>query len=594
MEYRVQVKEVRKTSNACDACKRRKGKCSGTIPCTHCKDCGIECSYLQGNKKRGPTKRRKKSNQESKGEKGSSEGETEDKLAISPVSTTSPSIYEHTLSATFEKCSLVDLYLNTMAQGTQSSNRQKLLNPQTLAQKMRTSAVMAFVSRGIGQLTRADQCAADARVLAGQLIEDKSYDAAEAFIALSGYFPLHDHRNLMYLGIAHNISKALPEKTIDEQRLYNFSLIGSTVLDLSMDTSTKRRILKLHGPSLLAQIKEPSPMDILLTAMTKFYCNLNPCLVEALNIEKLCTLSLKDVHLTKEEADVLMADVVIMEYLVLQQQRSNGKTLRFLIKIAKILTLWLSGNTERALKEADATIDWDSFDAIHYLSAATLIIEVPQAFWALVLFYARYNQIEKAEKVYHMFVTVAKLYGQADLITTFPTPAALVAAFAATPPVSSPIPSSLTKTEQYSPLTSTDISSLMGLSHYQHKHDNNEDSAVNTGSTIINIPYVNCSPTSTPSPTSPPSPMMYEHTLYDASDVHTYHVSRIIVDTHSPSGDNIIMRTPSPLDSTYNGADDDDMNSIFSLPTTPPIMVSSSPRVKGEEDFSFLEELLMH
>ena len=36
----------------------------------------------------------------------------------------------------------------------------------------------------------------------------------------------------------------------------------------------------------------------------------------------------------KEEADVIMADVVIMEYLVLQQ--ANGKTLRFLVKIAKV------------------------------------------------------------------------------------------------------------------------------------------------------------------------------------------------------------------------------------------------------------------
>lgn len=52
----------------------------------------------------------------------------------------------------------------------------------------------------------------------------------------------------------------------------------------------------IHGPTLLAAIKEPSPMDILLTAMTKFYCNLNPCLVDALNIEKVSTL--KDVQLS--------------------------------------------------------------------------------------------------------------------------------------------------------------------------------------------------------------------------------------------------------------------------------------------------------
>lgn len=57
----TRVKEVRKTSNACDACKRRKGKCSGANPCTHCKDCGMECTYSLSNKKRGPVKKLKTS-----------------------------------------------------------------------------------------------------------------------------------------------------------------------------------------------------------------------------------------------------------------------------------------------------------------------------------------------------------------------------------------------------------------------------------------------------------------------------------------------------------------------------------------------------
>jgi hypothetical protein len=436
-----------------------------------------------------------------------------------------------------------------MAQGTQMHSKHKLLNPQTVAQKMRTSAVMAFVSRGIGQLARADQCAAEARVLAGQLIEDKSYDAAEAFIALSGYFPLHDHRNSMYLGIAHNITKSLPVRTVDVQRLYNFSLIGCTVMDGTMDTITKRRILKLHGPTLLAQIKEPSPHDILLTAMTKFYCNLSPSLVDALSFDKLATLN--DIRLSKEEADVIMADVVIMEYLISQQP--TGRAFRFLIKIAKILTCWLSGDTERALREADSAVEWDAFDGVQYLSAATMMIEVPVGFWALVLFYTRIGQLDRAEKMYNMFATVAKLYGQSDIVAALPTPASMAAALLASGSASPrPITPTLVE-ENFSP---ADITMLANC-YKQESGDNLPDSH----SAIINVPYI---------ASSPLSPQMPEP-LYNISDIQM-----------APCSQN---DTTPPQDAFI-----DEVNFI----SIPGILPNPTPtRGKGDEDYSFLEELLL-
>lgn len=54
---------MKKTTVACDACKKRKGKCTGTSPCTRCAEAGIPCTYLQGNKKRGPVSKKQKTAQ---------------------------------------------------------------------------------------------------------------------------------------------------------------------------------------------------------------------------------------------------------------------------------------------------------------------------------------------------------------------------------------------------------------------------------------------------------------------------------------------------------------------------------------------------
>jgi len=161
--------------------------------------------------------------------------------------------------------------------------------------------------------------------------------------------------------------------------------------------------------------------------------------------------------------------------------------------------LWLSGNGERALIEADSSIEWESFDAVKYLSAATLLIEIPQAFWAIVLFYTRMGKLEKAEKVYEMFSAVCKLYGQ-DLTSTLPSPSTMVAAavYMSDQSLSPTDPSSL------SPTTSA------GLSAYNYTNAGAMYTNKGAHSSIINIPFMNYPTTATTTtPTTISSPSMF-------------------------------------------------------------------------------------
>lgn len=55
----MEVKRVR-VSVACDACKKRRGKCAGTAPCDYCVEHNIPCRFSTKSKKRGPASKHPK------------------------------------------------------------------------------------------------------------------------------------------------------------------------------------------------------------------------------------------------------------------------------------------------------------------------------------------------------------------------------------------------------------------------------------------------------------------------------------------------------------------------------------------------------
>ncbi|KAJ3122212.1 hypothetical protein HK098_003012 [Nowakowskiella sp. JEL0407] len=46
-----------RTTRACDICRRKRTKCSGNLPCEHCRLFGLDCKFTLPQKKRGPQKR---------------------------------------------------------------------------------------------------------------------------------------------------------------------------------------------------------------------------------------------------------------------------------------------------------------------------------------------------------------------------------------------------------------------------------------------------------------------------------------------------------------------------------------------------------
>ncbi len=45
------MKQKKKQTVACDACKKRRRKCTGTMPCAYCAEKGCECNYSQQHKR---------------------------------------------------------------------------------------------------------------------------------------------------------------------------------------------------------------------------------------------------------------------------------------------------------------------------------------------------------------------------------------------------------------------------------------------------------------------------------------------------------------------------------------------------------------
>ncbi|PYI35793.1 hypothetical protein BP00DRAFT_442206 [Aspergillus indologenus CBS 114.80] len=48
----IDVKPIKKRSNACEACKRRKTKCLGKVPCDKCLHLGTECRFVEESDRR--------------------------------------------------------------------------------------------------------------------------------------------------------------------------------------------------------------------------------------------------------------------------------------------------------------------------------------------------------------------------------------------------------------------------------------------------------------------------------------------------------------------------------------------------------------
>jgi len=409
----VVVKEIKRTSYACDICKRRKGKCSGTYPCTYCVDHKIECTYLKANKKRGPVKKLKS-------DKSPDENSSVKESALVQSDAPRPSFLESALCNDVEQFCLVDLFVDYFSPGfflPGESTRNKLLHPETEGAKLMSVSVLAYMSRTCGQFSRSEQYMGEARGLAGSLLDEKSADVAMGYMALSRYFPVSDHRHSLYTNIAHSISKYLRRESVEEIRVYTFSGIDTVLQDPTLDADTKLKRLNIYVPTIMS-LKDATAADMLVAVILKLCCALLPKSPDLSQI----MLAIKDTTLTSEEANTLLADVQILEWLLTQNNdmtKAKNKY-RLALKALKMVIYWMNGNLPAAFTEANSAYELGGGDDLKCYFTSN-----PLNLFVLVMFFARMGQVDKARKIFNNLEIICKYLGQQESLYCLPTVEAL-------------------------------------------------------------------------------------------------------------------------------------------------------------------------
>lgn len=245
---RVEVKEVRRISVACDACKKRKGKCTGTQPCIYCVNHNVICNYTPANRSRGPRKKAKtdqyKNDFDGSIPLSSSSGEEASSVDLAAtmgdLQLVTPCSFalEEELSFEVEKLQLVDSYLEQSIDTYLVGYRDKFLNPQTLSQKAMSFSVLAVMLRAGGYLQRANRLIEQARLYVAQTFDEITIDSAIACTILSRYFSVVDPKGVLYTSMAHSIAKCLPSKDPTALRLY----LCTHVATLTHDTQIGRAL----------------------------------------------------------------------------------------------------------------------------------------------------------------------------------------------------------------------------------------------------------------------------------------------------------------------------------------------------------------
>ncbi len=95
MEFKAYVKPKKNQTKACMACKKRKRRCSGVIPCDYCVQKGKECIALQ------PTKRGPKPGSEKKHQ---NEDNNNSKCMIEKKGISPPLCYSTTITMDTPSC----------------------------------------------------------------------------------------------------------------------------------------------------------------------------------------------------------------------------------------------------------------------------------------------------------------------------------------------------------------------------------------------------------------------------------------------------------------------------------------------------------
>lgn len=349
---RIIIKEVKKQTTACVACRTRKAKCSGSTPCTRCTSKGLSCVFLQ-NKKRGPPAKK-------------------NVLAISQPSVNrrrrdgmvSPNFTEPILGAASEQATLLDAYFDMVGAGLPIiKDFAGLSKPTTPVQQLQQCAVLAFMNGAAGQKDKATQLISQARSLAGGLFDDFSLASASGFVLLSIFFQDIDKKLASYYaGVGRNLSQMCELKDDEDKFLQSVLFLASNILDHSIPASQRLSFITSALPPVSLENAKELPSVVAL--MIIFYAStfietkigsvlFSPDVTSI--IARTASYQLED-----DEQVHLLQYLEIAETIATNHQtslRSMFSGYLFLIHGLRVIVETLSGNAQQTVNSVNNMVD---------------------------------------------------------------------------------------------------------------------------------------------------------------------------------------------------------------------------------------------
>lgn len=219
---KVIVKEVQKTTVACDACRNQHVKCDGKFPCSYCVAKNRLCEFSEP-KKRGPKRRLVTKEQGDQNQNVNVNVQKAEKPAVIEESTLISLVAastERDMLDNIEANKYFDFYLKFMSHMPIAEGKE-LVQPRTTSKKVQAYATLAASSRILGDSNMSQKYISQARMLGGLIYDSPDPDGSAAMLVMHKYFqlvldlPRATHYATMAASIAKMISPIKKDAKMD-------------------------------------------------------------------------------------------------------------------------------------------------------------------------------------------------------------------------------------------------------------------------------------------------------------------------------------------------------------------------------------------
>jgi hypothetical protein len=153
-------------------------------------------------------------------------------------------VWENDLNSHYERAQCAKLYREYTKYGCVDDD--DLLNPSTPVRSMMLAVIMAWTSRVLGDLKRAEEFINEARAISGLVYDDPSTDSYLAFTAMACYYTTCP-RGAHYANIAYSLVKQLPVTSKHVKRIQYESYKYAILVDASLPINARYRAILQHA-----------------------------------------------------------------------------------------------------------------------------------------------------------------------------------------------------------------------------------------------------------------------------------------------------------------------------------------------------------